>query len=123
MKKITLADPKGEVIKFLVRGQRNSSHALEIEIDAKGVLVQNDDVAFIVERLGEAVTVSDVDTKATANDILEEARRAALTDAERAAEDTAAAEKKVADEAKAAEKAAKAAAIKVAKAEAKKNAK
>lgn len=123
MKKITLADAKGEVIKFLARGQRGSSTAVELVIDAKGVVAQDVDAALAKERLGSSIVVEDIDAKAAAKAAsaainkatgptpeeiaAEEARRAALTDEERAAEDAAKAQAK--KDAKEAAKAAKAA--------------
>lgn len=112
MKKIILANEGAEVIKFLVRGQRNSNNALEIVIDSKGVLVQDADAVLVKERLGSNVDVVDVDVKKEAaklapvvDDAVEVARRAALTEEERAAEDEAKA--KAEADAKAAKKAAK----------------
>lgn len=129
MKKVTLSNPNADVIKFLVRGQRGSASAVELEIDAEGVIVDEADAAVVAERLGGNVTISDVDIKKVAAAALgkveptpeeiaaEEARRAALSDEERAAEDEAKAKAEVdakaaAKAAKAAEKAAKAAAKK-----------
>lgn len=99
MKKIILSNPNADVIKFLVRGQRNSATAVELEIDAEGVLVDESDAKIVAERLGGNVIISDVDVRKAAAELLkavtpeeiaaEEARRAALTDEERAAEDEA----------------------------------
>lgn len=127
MKKITLANPKGEVIKFLARGQRGSSTAVELVIDAKGVVAQDADAALAKERLGSSIVVEDIDAKAAAKAVTdavntankptaeeiaaEEARRAALTDEEREAEDKAKAdaEEKAKADAKAKKEADKAA--------------
>jgi len=71
MKKITLADAKGEIIKFLVRGQRGSSTAVELVIDAKGVVAQDADAALAKERLGSSIIITDVDAKAAAQAVVE----------------------------------------------------
>lgn len=118
MKKVTLAKGGEDFIKFLVRGQRGSANAVELKIDSEGVIVQDGDAVFLKERLGSNINVEDVDVRGAAKDLTnsvkaaedlaaEEARRAALTDEERAAEDKAKVE--------AAEKAAKKAADKEAK--------
>ena len=134
MKKVTLANPKGEVIRFLARGQRGSNTAVELVIDAKGVIAQDADAALAKERFGGNITVEDIDAKAAAKAVAgavktantptdeevaaEEARRATLTDEEREAEDKAKAEadeKEAADaKKKADDKAAKKAASKTA---------
>ena len=122
MKKITLTNGKGEIIKFLARGQRGSATAVELVIDSKGIIAQDSDAALAKERLGSSIVVEDIDAKAAAKtiteiikkdptpeELAEEARRAALTDEERAAEDKAKAEadEKAKADAKAAKKAAK----------------
>lgn len=65
MKKVTLAR-EGETIKFLVRGQRHSNNAVEVEIDTKGVMCRDDDAALIKERLGSQVRVTDVSAEEAA---------------------------------------------------------
>ena len=66
MKKVTLSNPDADVIKFLVRGQRGSATAVELEIDAEGVLVDEADAKVVSERLGGNVTITDVDVKKAA---------------------------------------------------------
>lgn len=104
MKKVSLANPEAEVIRFLARGQRGSATAIELVIDAKGVIAQDNDAALAKERFGGNIIVSDIDAKEAAKTVTEalkptadeiaaeEARRAALTEEERAAEDAAKAE-------------------------------
>ena len=71
MKKITLSNPEAEVIKFLVRGQRGSVDAVDLEIDAAGVIVSDADAAIVIERLGGNVDVVDVDAQVVATDMIE----------------------------------------------------
>lgn len=93
MKKVTLTNPKAEVIRFLARGQRGSATAVELVIDAEGTLAQDADAALALERFGGNITVTDINAKEAAKavidaikpeptdeEIAEEARRAALTD-------------------------------------------
>lgn len=88
MKKIALANPKGEVIKFLARGQRGSSKAVELEIDAKGVFAQDADAELAKERLGNAVVVTDVDAKTAAKDAKAAASSAKAPKAPKPTDDT-----------------------------------
>jgi len=81
MKKIT--SNTGEVISFLVRGQRHSKNAVEVEIDEKGVIVKDEDAVVIQARLGGQVSVSDIDV-ASAKKEAEKAIKEAEKEAEKA---------------------------------------
>jgi len=81
MKKIT--SNTGEVISFLVRGQRHSKNAVEVEIDEKGVIVKDEDAVVILNRLGGQVSVSDIDVN-TAKKEAEKAIKEAEKEASKA---------------------------------------
>jgi hypothetical protein len=87
----------GEVISFLVRGQRHSANAVEFDIDEKGVIMRDEDAAIVASRLGGQVTVSDIDVKTAKAEA-----ESAIDDAEKIAKE---AEKKAKAEAKAKAKA------------------
>ena len=86
----------GDVITFLVRGVRHTDTAVEYEIDKKGVTMRDEDAKLIEQRLGNQVTVSDIDVEKAKNEA-----EAALKDAEKEAKE---AEAKAKNEAEAKDK-------------------
>ena len=101
MKKVCLAKKDADDIKFLLRGQRHGEGANEIEINAKGVVVSDEDAQVLEDRLGMQVTITDVvakDVAKEAADALKEADKVAKK-AAKDAQDSQDAEKKEKDEA------------------------
>ena len=74
MKKIT--SNTGETIDIFVRGIRHSESAIEYSITAKGVMVPDEDAAFIEGRLGGTVSIETITAKEAVVDVAKEAAKA-----------------------------------------------
>lgn len=59
----------GEVINFLVAGQRHSTNAVVYDIDAEGVMVKDAHAKVLEARLGGQITVSDIDVATAKKDV------------------------------------------------------
>lgn len=79
MKQVTLKNSEADPIKFLLRGQPHSASAVEVEIDEKGIVVDDNDAELLLSRLGAQIAVTELDEKQAAKlakDAAKEAEKA-----------------------------------------------